>query len=156
MFILFYLKYTNTMIQTVYPNHHVTNPYYSNPLRGKPADMNAAISCGEFINAMADSYRALNARYWLPEMIGIGSVADRIAAEEAEYEKQLVRLSPPVIPSRGPKLRTFRDIRDECVDKLDLRGLRIDGDALTSRPVEITPKGKTQFLIPGICFHPAP
>ena len=75
-----------------YPNAHATNPYYSNPLRGKPADMNAAIACGLFANAMADNYRVLNAR-----------LAER-------HEAELVSLCPelPAIPSRGPEFPSIK------------------------------------------------
>jgi hypothetical protein len=133
VFTLFYLQVANAMnIPEVYPNAHITNPYYSNPLRGKPGDMHACIVCGEFCNALADAYRALNARRTADCFIG--SVADRIAKEEADYEKQLVRLSPPAIPSQGPPL-----------------GFRID-----EPPSEVTPKGKVQFLMPAVLLHPAP
>jgi hypothetical protein len=68
-----------------YPNAHATNPYYSNPLRGRTDEGVFLFSCGIFTDAIADSYRALNAH-----------LAER-------HEAELVSLCPklPAIPSRG-------------------------------------------------------
>lgn len=75
-------------------NYHHQNPYYR-----QTAGVCDYKTCTDFTTAMAESYRNLNARYWLPEtsaVIRIGSV------KEAEYEKQLVRISQSFIPSQGP------------------------------------------------------
>jgi hypothetical protein len=76
-----------------YPDAHVTNPYYAR----------SRVNTLDFANAIATAYMKLNARRTADCFIG--SVADRIAKEaDAAYEKQLVRLSPPAIPSQGPPL----------------------------------------------------
>ena len=94
MFTLFY-----AMNHPTY-NYHHQNPYYRPTAEGLGY---------VFANAVLNSYEFLNAQLeLLPEpsaVIRIGTVAARIANEEAEYERQLVRLSPPAIPSQGPPFR---------------------------------------------------
>jgi hypothetical protein len=103
MFTLFYARLYNAMCEqiSVYPNHHARNPYYRR----------SRVNTLDFAQAIQASYNARNARWSLPENIGIGSVFDRIAKEEAaEYEKQLVRLSPPAGPPLGKTLcQVFAD-----------------------------------------------
>jgi hypothetical protein len=119
MFTLFYLQVANAMNDS--KNYHSQNPYY------RPATAGLGYV---FANAMRASYNALNARWWLPENIGIGSVKDRIANEEAEaaYEKQLVRISQPFIPSQCPHYS-----KTLCQMFAD------------ERPVEITDDGGIQY-----------
>ena len=123
MFILFYAKLYNAMCEQirVYPNHHQSNPHYRR----------SRVNTLDFAQAIQASYNTLNASYWLPENIGIGSVKDRIAKEEAEYEKQLVRLSPPVIPSHGPPA-----------------GLTLCQVFANEPPSEVTPRGGIQYKMP--------
>ena len=119
MFTLFY-----AMNHPTY-NYHHQNPYYRPTAEGLGY---------VFANAVLDSYEFLNAHYWLPEtsaVIRIGTVAARIANEEAEYERQLVRLSPPVIPSHGPPA-----------------GLTLCQVFANEPPSEVTPWGGIQYKIP--------
>ena len=113
-------------------NYHHTNPYYRPDL--SPFFNGTGWSCYDFATAMAESYAALNARLRLPEITCIGTVAARIANEEAEiaYEKQLVRISQPFIPSQGPPFGTTL-----CQMFADERG-----------PVEITDSGGIQYKLP--------
>ena len=107
-------------------NYHHQNPYYR-----KTAGVCEYKTCTDFTTAMAHSYRNLNARYWLPETSAVFSARLTQAEADAEYEKQLVRLSPPAIPSHGPY-----GIKTLCQVFAD------------ERPVEITDAGKVQFLFP--------